>query len=296
MTYERRDRLVLIALIVPALAWLVFAQGYPLLYSLYLSFVSWSPGASLGSQSFVGVSNFASVLGDERFQYALKLSAVFLAKVPIELAMGFVIALFTLGQTVWLRGVRTLLLLPMLIAPIAVGSMWRLLLNSDSGLVNNLLGTVGLPTPNWLGEQTTAVLAVLWGDTWEWIPFSIIIYVAAMSGLDQTLLASAQVDGASRWQVIRYIIFPLTLPATLLILVFRSIDAFITIDIVYSLTFGGPGFATETASLYIFKQGLRYFDISQAAAGSWVMLIIAIVIATVVISLKSRADRAVARN
>jgi len=294
MTYERRDTLVLVALIVPAVAWLVFAQGYPLLYSLVLSFFNWSPGTGLGD--FAGLSNFASILGDERFQGALKLSVLFLAKVPIELAIGFALALFILGQTAWRRGVRTLLLLPMLIAPIAVGSMWRLLLSSDSGLVNALLGTVGLPTPNWIGEQTTAVVAALWADSWEWIPFSIIIYVAALSGLDQTLLASAEVDGASQWQVLRYVIFPMTLPATLLILVFRSIDAFITIDIVYSLTFGGPGFATETGSLYIFKQGLRYFDISQAAAGSWVMLGMALVIATIVLKLKGQADRAVARN
>jgi multiple sugar transport system permease protein len=293
---ERRERLVLIALILPALGWLAFAQGYPLLYSLYLSFMDWSLANSPTPQGFAGLSNFTSVLSDERFQGALKLSALFMAKVPIELAIGFALALFTLGQTLWHRGVRTLLLIPMLIAPIAVGSMWRLLLNSRSGLVNNLLNTFGLPAPNWLGEPTTAALAVIWGDTWEWIPFSMIIYVAALSGLDQSLLESAQVEGASRWQVTRHILIPLTLPATLLILVFRLIDAFIVIDIVYSLTYGGPGFATETASLYVFKQGLQYFNISQATAGSWLLLVISFVVAGMVLALKNRVDRAVARG
>lgn len=290
------ERLALAALVVPALAWLAFAQGYPLLYSLYLSFTDWSLADSPTPQGFAGLSNFASVLGDERFLNALKLSALFLAKVPIELAIGFALALSTLGGTLWRRGVRTLLLIPMLIAPIAVGSMWRLLLNSESGLVNSALNTVRLPAPNWLGEPGTAVVAVIWADTWEWIPFSMIIYVAALSGLDQALLDSAQVEGASRWQVIRYVVFPLTLPATLLILVFRSVDAFIVIDVVYSLTYGGPGFATETSSLYVFKQGLQYFNISEATAASWLLLIVSFAIAGVVLGLKGRADRAIARG
>ena len=293
---SRRERMVLAALVAPALAWLAFAQGYPLAYSLYLSFVDWSLAEAPTPEGFAGLSNFAAVLGDGRFRDALGLSALFLAKVPVELAAGFVLALLTVGGTLWRRGLRTLLLLPMLIAPIAVGSMWRLLFNSRAGLVNDVLGGLGLPAPNWLGEPQTAVLAVLWGDTWEWIPFSMIIYVAALAGLDRTLLDSAQVEGASRLQVIRHIVLPLTLPATLLILVFRSVDAFITIDVVYSLTYGGPGFATETSSLYVFKQGLQYFNISEATAASWVLLVICFLIAAVVLGLKGHADRAVARN
>ena len=101
---ERRERLVLIALIIPALGWLAFAQSYPLLYSLYISFMDWSLANSPTPQGFAGLSNFTSVVADERFQGALKLSALFLVKVPIELVVGFVLALFTLGGTLWHRG------------------------------------------------------------------------------------------------------------------------------------------------------------------------------------------------
>ena len=287
----RRDRRILLCFIAPALGWLAFAQAYPLGYSLYLSFERWSLTTSESPQGFAGWSNFTSTLGDPQFLHALRLSVLFMASVPIELAIGFVLALCTIGETRRIRVARTVLLIPMVIAPIAVGTMWRLLLDSHAGVVDILLRAVHLPAPDWLGGQSSAVVAVIGTDVWEWVPFSMIIYTAAMSGISQELLESANVDGASRWQIARQIILPLTLPATLLICVFRLIDAFLVIDIVYSLTFGGPGFATNTATLWVYNHGLRYFDISQAAAASWLLLAICVVIAAVVLRFKQQAER-----
>lgn len=285
---------MLIAFVAPALGWLAFAQGYPLLYSLYLAFERWSLTTSDSPQGFAGLSNFTEVLTDPQFLGALRLSALFLLSVPVELAIGFLLALCTVGESRRMRLTRTVLLIPMVIAPIAVGTMWRLLLDSNSGLVDILLRGAGLPGPDWLGGQNSAVVSVIGTDVWEWVPFAVIIYTAAISGIDQDLLASSQIDGASRWQVVRHILLPLTLPATLLICVFRFIDAFLVIDIVYSLTFGGPGFATSTSTLWIYDHGLRYFDISEAAAGSWLLLVICVVIAAVVLRLKSRVERGIA--
>jgi ABC-type sugar transport system permease subunit len=120
-----------------------------------------------------------------------------------------------------------------------------------------------------------------------------IVYTATMSNIDQDLIAASRVDGASSWKVMRHVIAPLTLPATFLICLFRVIDAFLIIDVIYSLTYGGPGFATDSASLWVFNHGLKYFDISEAAAASWLLLLICLVMAVVVLRLKTRAERAI---
>jgi multiple sugar transport system permease protein len=291
---SRMDRLLLAAAVLPAVAWLGFAQGYPLLYSLYLSFQRWSLASSEVPQGFAGLSNYTEALNDPTFLQALRLSALVLASVPIEICIGFALAYFTMGEGRRMRITRTLLIIPMVIAPIAVGTMFRLLLNPQSGLVDIVLHAVGLPAPDWLGGQSTSVAAVIGTDIWEWVPFSMIIFTAALSSIDQDLLAAARVDGASSWKTVRRIIVPLTLPATMLICLFRLIDAFLIIDVIYSLTFGGPGFATDSATLWVFNHGLRYFDISEAAAASWMLLAICLVMAIVVLWLKGRAERAIA--
>lgn len=291
---SRMDRLLLAAAVLPAVAWLGFAQGYPLLYSLYLSFQRWSLASSQVPQGFAGLSNYTQALSDPTFLQALRLSALVLASVPIEIVIGFALAYFTMGETRRMRITRTLLIIPMVIAPIAVGTIFRLLLNPQSGLVDIALHAARLPAPDWLGGQSTAVAAVIGTDIWEWVPFSMIIFTAAMAGVDQDLIAAARVDGASAWKIVGRIFVPLTLPATMLICLFRLIDAFLIIDVIYSLTFGGPGFATDSATLWVFNHGLRYFDISEAAAASWLLLAICLVMAVVVLWLKGRAERAIA--
>jgi multiple sugar transport system permease protein len=290
---SRRDRLLLVAGVVPAIAWLVFAQGYPLAYSLILSFQHWSLASSDVPQGFAGLSNYAAALGDPTFRQGLRLSALVLASVPVELSIGFLLAYFTIGERRRARLTRTLLIIPMVIAPIAVGTMFRLLLAPTSGLTDIVLHAAGLRAPDWLGGQGTAVAAVIATDIWEWVPFSMIVYTATMSNIDQDLIAASRVDGASSWKVMRHVIAPLTLPATFLICLFRVIDAFLIIDVIYSLTYGGPGFATDSASLWVFNHGLKYFDISEAAAASWLLLLICLVLAVVVLRLKTRAERAI---
>jgi multiple sugar transport system permease protein len=286
-----RERLFLLTAVLPAVAWLAFAQGYPLLYSLYLSVRNWSLADSASPQGFAGLGNFTAVLSDPQFVHGLQLSTIFLASVVVELVIGFVLAYYTIGESRRIRLTRTLLIIPMVIAPIAVGSIWRLLLDPNSGLVDMITSHLGLGRIDWLGGPHSAVLAIVGIDVWEWVPFSMIIYSAAISGIDQSLIESARVDGASAWQTVRSIIVPMVLPATLLICVFRLIDAFLVIDVVYSLTYGGPGFSTTTSTLWVYNHGLKYFDISQAAAASWILLVICVALAALVLALKSRVER-----
>jgi multiple sugar transport system permease protein len=285
---SRRDRVFLVLAVCPALAWLAFAQGYPLIYSLWLSFQNWSLSVSPTSQGFAGLANFQQVLTDPVFRHSIIMTVLVMATVPLEMAIGLTLAYYAAGESRLLRVFRTTLLLPMVIAPIAVGALWRLMLTPNSGLLQSLFRGVGLPQPNWLGEPTLAIITVMAIDVWEWVPFSLIIYTAALTHLDSDLIGAAAVDGASRTQVMRHITWPLLAPSTLLIAIFRFVDALLVIDIVYSLTGGGPGFATNTVTLWVYNNGLRYFNLSEAAAASWLLLIADMLIALSLLWVRAR--------
>lgn len=288
---SRKDRIFLVLAICPALAWLAFAQGYPLGYSLWLSFQNWSLAQSPTSQGFAGLSNFQQVLSDPVFRHSIVMTLLVMATVPLELAIGLGLAYYAAGESRLVRVLRTTLLLPMVIAPIAVGALWRLMLTPNSGLLDSAFSGLGLAQPNWLGEPHLAMIAVLAIDAWEWIPFSLIIYTAALSHIDPDLIGAAAVDGASRAQVMRHVTLPLLAPATILIAIFRFVDALLVIDIVYSLTGGGPGFATNTVTLWVYNNGLRYFNLSEAAAASWLLLIADMLIALSLLWVRSRIQR-----
>ena len=289
---NRRDRIFLVLAVLPALVWLGFAQGYPLVYSLWLSFQNWSLQFSPTSQGFAGLSNFRQVLTDPVFRHSVVMTLLVMASVPVEMTIGFALAYYSVGEARVLRFVRTTLLLPMVIAPIAVGALWRLLLSPNSGLIDSLLHVVGISQLDWLGRPTLAVIAVIAIDVWEWVPFSIIIYSAALTQVDQELLHAASIDGATRSQTLRHVVWPLVAPSSILIAIFRLVDALLVIDIVFSLTQGGPGFSTNTVTFWVYENGLRYFNLSEAAAASWLLLAADLVIAIALLWLRTRLQRA----
>lgn len=275
----------------PAVAILGFAQAYPLGYSLYMAFVKWSLAESLYPQGFAGWANFTSLFSTPDFPDALRLSALFLITVPLEIGFGFVLAYFTQGERLSMRIVRTLLIIPMVVAPIAVGTMFRLLLDPQSGFLVILMKDLGLPTVNWLGSQDPAIIVVLGTHIWAGIPFSMIVFSAALTGVDRTLIEAARIDRASTLQIIWHVIVPLLLPATLVICVFRVVDAFLVIDAILGLTGGGPGTATTTSSLWIFQQGIQFFNLSEGAAGSWIVVLICLAMAMAVLRVRALVER-----
>jgi len=169
--------------------------------------------------------------------------------------------------------------------------MWRMMLSGRVGAINHVLGLLGIAGPDWLGDPNLAVLSLVCIDAWEWIPFVMVIYVAALASLPPAPLAAAAVDGATPWQVLRHVVWPMLLPLTVLVTMFRLIDALLTLDVVFTTTYGGPGFATHTLSFWIYQQGLRYFNISYAAAASWLLLLACMLIAGALITLRTRVAR-----
>jgi multiple sugar transport system permease protein len=270
-----------ILILLPALIVIGVAQAWPLATSLVISFFDWSLARSPRIGPFIGFGNYARALTDGVFLGSVAFTVGFaVATTLLQMSLGLALALLTVGDALRLRLSRTLLMLPMVVAPVAVGTMWRMILSARVGPLNKGLAAIGIQGPNWLGDPAWARVSLVLVDAWQWTPFVAIIYAAALTSLPADVIKAASVDGANRFQIFRLIVWRMLLPVTILVAMFRFIDALLTLDLIFTTTFGGPGFATHTLSFWIYQQGLRYFNISYAAATSWLMLVFCIVIAS----------------
>jgi multiple sugar transport system permease protein len=190
--------------------------------------------------------------------------------------------------------VRSLLLLPLAAAPIAIGLVWRYMYHSDFGVFNAILAALGLPELNWLGDLQLAMPSIIIFDIWQWTPFVAIITLAGLQSLPKEPFEAAELDGASTWQVLRRLTFPMLTPVLTLIFVLRAIDAVRLYDAVASLTRGGPGAATETLTYYLYRLGLKYFRMDQASAMSLLFLYAVVIFTGIVVRrlMREQAERA----
>jgi ABC-type sugar transport system permease subunit len=274
------ERGVLLLFVLPGLFMLLAAQFYPLAWSFWVSLLDWSLARGPEPRGFAGLANYAHAFSDPIMLGSIRTTVLLaLGTTAVQMVAGFALAWLTVGETRLLRLSRTLLILPMVIAPIAAGTMWRMLLSARVGFINRGLALIGIGGPDWLGNPVLALISLVFIDAWEWIPFVTIIYAAALASLPTEPIAAAAVDGATPWQSFRYVVLPMLLPVTVLVLMFRLIDALLTLDVVFTTTFGGPGFSTYTVGFWIYQQGLRYFNISYAAACSWLLLLACLLIA-----------------
>lgn len=271
--HQRRDVLLLLS---PVIIYLIVFSVFPLLYSLAISFFRWDPIAT--SFSFIGLGNFQELASDPVFWQASGNTAILVvAAVTIQLVIGTSLAIFFDLQ---LRGswfVRGVLILPMLLTPVVVGLMWRAMLNPNWGIVNYVLGQLGLPQPLWMADPSLALFTLILVDSWQWTPFIMVIVFARLQALPRDVFEASAVDGASPWQTLWRVTLPLLLPAIVFAGVFRAIDAFRSFDVVFGLTFGGPGRLTTTLSFWAWENGLRFERYGFASAISYVMVIVAIV-------------------
>jgi len=275
--HTRRDVGLLVA---PALAYLVVFSLFPLLYSLTISFFRWDQIAS--SFEFYGLGNYADLVEDPVFWQAAVNSAVMtIIGVSIQVVLGTALALFF---DLRLRGswiVRGVLVLPMLLTPVVVGLMWRALLNPDWGMINWTLGQLGLPEPLWLGDPKLALWTLTVVDAWQWTPFVMVVVFARLQALPRDVFEASQVDGAGRVATLARVTLPLLAPAIVFAGVFRAIDAFRSFDVVFGLTYGGPGRFTTTMSFYTWETGFTFQRYGYASGLAYVMVIVATIGLTV---------------
>lgn len=290
MHTTKKDRIFLWILVAPALLIICLTQLYPLAYSLVVSFREWSLSTSSVPQGFT-LANYAKALTNPNFLYSCRISLLFMVgTIVIELVAGFALAYLFIGTSWIIKICRTIVLIPMSIAAVVSGNMWRIFFDTNTGMINLLLQGIGIQGPNWLGDPNCAILATIIASIWQYVSFSFLIYTASMTSISDSLIEAAKIDGACRSQIIKKIFIPLTLPATLLILIFRIIDAFFVFDQVYTLTFGGPGTSTQVVSMYIYNQGLKYYNISYASACAWVVMLIAFLICGMLLKFKRHVE------
>lgn len=268
----RRTRRLFLLPLTAVLAALTIA---PFVYNLVLSLTDDSPTTE--RTSFVGFANYADLLTDPAFWNALRITAIFtIAAVGLQfvIAMGVAMALhrITRGSAV----LRALFLLPMAMAPVAALFNWRLMLNASSGVINYVLGLVGLPQPDWTGTAGTALTTLVLVDVWQWTPFVLVILVGGLSAMPHDVHEAAAVDGASARQAFWHVTLPLLKPFILVAVLFRTIDALKTFDSIEILTSGGPGTSTTTLNYFVFREGIEFLSFGRAAAAATLLLLIAI--------------------
>lgn len=277
--------------VLPALLIVVVVQLYPLGFSAWLATQDWTLTNSQASEGFIGLRNFSKVLNNDVFRRAVRNSTIITGSaVLIEMLLGVALAYLAAGTSWTMRIVRTILILPMVIAPVAAGTLWRMMLNYQMGLTNYLLGFIGIQGPDWLGNAQWAVVAVIIVEIWLATPFVFLVVSAGLTSIPFELHESAALDGATRLQSFFSIDVPLLMPLLLLTLMFRILESLLSLDAIYTLTLGGPGYATFTMTYYIYTLGLRSFNLGLAAAASWLFMAFAAACLFVVFWLQRRTQ------
>jgi multiple sugar transport system permease protein len=269
---------------VPTVVALLLIVAFPLAYALYVSVHDYDLTEG-GIGPYIGLESYRETLEDALFITAARNTAVLAVSVVLaELVVALGLALLLNQPRLRFRYVYlAILLIPLLVSPIAVGLIWRLLLHPELGAVNWLFGVVGLPKQAWLGGQHTAMPTIVGVDVWHETSLMIVIILAGLTALPRDPLEAATVDGASGWQVLRTITLPLLAPVLLVAVLIRMIAAMKTYDLIYVLTRGGPGTATETVSYSIWKAAFTTLEMGRAAAASFLLLLVILVLTVVLV-------------
>jgi multiple sugar transport system permease protein len=269
------DRQFKYAMVLPAVLVILLIGLFPLIYTLMVSVQNINMLEE--DTSFSGLLNYARLLHDARFWQAFGHTFLFLGiALPVEFALGLLLALLFLDEMPGKQVFVALLVLPIVISPIIAGAMWRLLFDNRFGPINQIISWfTGEPaTILWIVNPSFVYPAILIAEIWQWTPFMFLLLLAALSNVDRSLIEAAQIDGAGFLTTLFKITLPLIKPVIWIALLIRGLDLFRLFDIVWALTKGGPGTRTETISIYAYIQGFQQFETSYAAAMAFVIIVI----------------------
>lgn len=269
------NRMVPWMFLAPAAIILAVALLYPIGYMIYASFLDWNPSQRIGEAEFVGLRNYIGLLNDPRFRESFGVTVSFAAiVVSLEMFLGVGLAMLLDRKLRGMSALRTIFILPMMIAPIVVGLMWRYMYHPQVGVFNRTLRSLGFDTVPFLSDGTWAFASVIIADVWQWTPFIFILSLAALQSLPQSALEASRIDGATGWQQIIYIKLPLMMPVLIVTCLLRLIDAFKVLEVILVMTNGGPGLSTEILSLRISRTASEFRELGTAAAMSNFLLIL----------------------
>jgi multiple sugar transport system permease protein len=272
-------------LVAPAVFILLLIGLYPFVKLLVLSFQNID--MFFDDTSFQGLKQFERLAGDERLWWSLLRTLLFAAvALPVELVLGFILALMFLGRVPLRQLWIGIILMPAIISPIVAGSTWRLMFDQRFGPINQMIGWVAGSDFKllWTLDPTFVWPAILVAEVWQWTPFMFLLLLAALSNLDREQLESAALDGAPAGMVFRRIVLPAILPVMFIAVLIRALDLVRIFDVIWTMTNGGPGTMTETLSVYAYQMAFREFDVSYSAAIA--LLVIVVLTALVVWALR----------
>ena len=267
------NRLTPYMFLAPAAVIMAIALLYPLGYMVWGSFRDWSPSQTIGEAEFVGLKNYITLWNDPNFHESLGVTLKFaFFVVTFEMVIGVGLALLLDRNIRGMSILRTLFILPMMIAPVVVGLMWRYMYHPTVGTFNRSLENIGLSSVDWLGQH--ALMSIIIADIWQWTPFIFILSLAALQSLPRSALEAARIDGATGWQQIVHIKLPLMMPVLIVTALLRLIDAFKVLEVILVMTEGGPGLSTEILALRISRTATEFRELGVAAAMSNYLLML----------------------
>ncbi|HEY8463028.1 MAG TPA: sugar ABC transporter permease [Bacillota bacterium] len=270
----------------PALVFVLVMMVFPVIYTCLISFTNWDVSSG-GMAGFVGLGNYVTLLQEPRFYNAFILTFYFtVLAVGVEVVLGVLIALVLNREFRGKNLVKLILLLPLVATPVAIGLSWILFYEPTIGLANYVLNLIGLPDSRWLASNIMVIPSLVLVDIWQWTPMVALIVLSGLAALPAEPFEAALVDGATPCQTFFWVTIPLLRPTILIATVLRSIDALKTFDIIYVMTAGGPGFASETLNIYAYNLSFGYFRFGAAAAALVVLFGVVLIFSLAVLKVR----------
>lgn len=290
-TFEQANRRLKWTMLAPALLFVGLMIVFPLAFTLDLSLTD-AFGAVNADKAHIGLRNFTDALGDtRRFWPAARRTLVFtIGAVVLETVLGLALAMLMRKPFRGMRWVRTVLIVPLLATPVAIGILWLLILDPTNGIANHLLAAVGLPRQEFLGSVSQSLPTLMLIDVWQWTPMMTLLLLAGLTTLPEEPEEAALVDGANSWQRFRHVILPMLGPTLATALVLRAVDALKTFDILYATKGAGGGSDFEVETLNVYAYGLT-FDYQEYGLAAAVLVLFTLFIIGVVVLLRRRGGR-----
>ena len=273
--------------ILPAVVTVGAVILFPWVFTLWMSVNEWKVGES---RHFVGFANYLRLAGDGRFRDALWHTLVYTAlSVAAPVGLGLAAAL-VFNERLPLRGLlRGIFVMPMMATPVAIALVWTMMFNPQLGVLNYLLSLVGIGPWEWVYHPASVIPSLVLVETWQWTPLVMLIVLGGLATVPAEPYESADIDGATGWQKFRFITLPMIAPFLLLAAMIRTVDALKSFDIIYAITQGGPGTASETINLYLYSVAFAYYDVGYGSAIAVVFFVLIVALSLVLLHLRQRS-------
>ncbi len=275
--------------VIPALVVVVATILAPWAFTLWMSVSEWKIGEA---QHFVGLTNFLHLLSDRRFGHSIQVTLLYTGlSVLAPMVLGTASALL-FNRKLPFRGLlRGIFVMPMMATPVAIALVWTMMFHPQLGVLNYLLSLIGIEPQDWIFSPDTVIPSLVLVETWQWTPLVMLIVLGGLASLPQDPYESAEIDGANAWQRFRYLTLPMITPFLLVAVTIRMIDALKSFDIIYAMTQGGPGTASETTNLYLYSVAFSYSDVGYGSAIAVVFFALIVVLSLLLLQLRRSSAR-----